>query len=137
MVVVAVVAGCSGAPEPAPTGSPIRSAGFVTAGVGVAGLVGGVVVGLMAKGKETDAKNTCHGLICPTDAESKFNSAQSLVTVSNILIIGGGVLAAGGVGMIIFGGPKNDEAPKTARVTLRLLPAVGRDGGALWAAGSF
>ena len=125
------------APEPAPTGSPIRTAGFVTAGVGVAAVVGGVVVGLMAKGKESDAKDMCHGLICPTSAESKFDSASSLATVSNILIIGGGVLAAGGAGMIIFGGPKNDEAPKSARVTLRLLPAVGRDGGALWAAGSF
>ena len=129
------------APEPAPTGSPIRTAGFVTAGVGVATVVGGVVVGLMAKGKESDAKSdaekTCIGMICPNSAESKFNSAQSLATVSNILIIGGGVLAAGGAGMIIFGGPKEGEAPKTARVTLRLLPAVGRDGGALWAAGSF
>jgi hypothetical protein len=125
------------APEPAPTSSPIRTAGFVTAGVGVAAVVGGVVVGLMAKGKETDAKNMCHGLVCPTNAESKFDSASSLATVSNILIIGGGVLAAGGAGMIIFGGPSSGEAPKTARVTLRLLPAVGRDGGALWAAGSF
>jgi hypothetical protein len=129
------------APEPAPTGSPIRTAGYVTAGVGVAALVGGVVVGVMAKSKESDAKSdaekVCHGLVCPTSAESKFNSAQSLATVSNILIIGGGVLAAGGAGMIIFGGPKESEAPKSARVTLRLLPTVGRDGGALWAAGSF
>jgi len=53
------------------------------------------------------------------------------------LIIGGGVLAAGGVGMVVLGGPKSSEAPKSARVTLRLLPAVGSNGGALWAAGSF
>ncbi|MEO6598234.1 MAG: hypothetical protein ABIQ16_00060, partial [Polyangiaceae bacterium] len=125
------------APEPAPKGSPIRTAGFVTAGVGVAAVVGGVVVGLMAKGKESDAKNMCRGLICPTNAESKFDSASSLATVSNILIIGGGVLAAGGAGMIIFGGPKSAEAPKSALVTLRLVPAFGRDGGALWAAGAF
>ncbi len=125
------------APEAAPTGAPIRTAGFVTAGVGVAAVVGGVVVGLMAKGKETDAKNMCRGVICPTAAESKFDSASSLATVSNILIIGGGVLTAGGVGMIVFGGPKHGEAPNTARATLRLLPAAARDGGALWAVGSF
>ena len=125
------------APEPAETGSPIRTAGFITAGVGVATVVGGVVVGLMAKGKENDAKNMCHGLICPTAAESKFDSASSLATVSNILIIGGGVLTAGGVGMIVFGGPKHGEAPKAASATFRLLPALARDGGALFAAGSF
>ncbi len=128
-------------PEPAPSDTPIRTAGFVTAGVGVAALASGIVVGLMAKGKESDAKsdakNVCHDLICPTSAETKFNSAQSLATVSNILLIGGGVLAAGGVGMIILGGPKSGEAPKTAHATFRLLPTVGRDGGALWAAGSF
>ena len=123
-------------PEPASSGSPLRTAGFVTAGVGVGALVGGVVLGLMAKGKETDAKNTCTGLICPTSTESKFDSAQSLATVSNILFISGGVLAAGGAGMIIFGGPKS-EAPKSAGLSLRMLPAVGPNGGALWAAGSF
>lgn len=127
----------SQAPEPAQTGSPVRTAGFVTAGVGVGALVGGVVVGLMAKGKESDAEKACHGLVCPTSAESKFDSAKSLATVSNILIIGGSVLAASGGGMIILGRPKAGEAPKAARATLRLLPAVGRDGGAIWAAGSF
>jgi hypothetical protein len=125
------------APEPAPSGgSGLRTAGFVTAGVGVAALAGGVVVGLMAKGKETDAKGMCVGLICPTSAESQFDSAASLATVSNILIIGGGVLTLGGVGMIVFGGPKHEPA-SSAHVTLRMLPAVGRDGAALWATGSF
>ena len=134
---LAVATPVTQAPEPAATGTPIRTAGFVTAGVGAAALIGGVVVGLMAKGKESDAKSLCRDTLCPQSAESKFNSAQSLATVSNVLIIGGGVLAAGGVGMIILGGPKSAEAPKSARVTLRLLPAFGSDGGALWAAGSF
>ena len=125
------------APEPAPSkGSGLRTSGFVTAGVGVAALVGGVVVGLTAKGKETDAKGMCIELICPTSAESKFDSAQSLAMVSNIMIIGGGVLTLGGVGMIVFGGPKS-EPTSSAHLTLRMLPAVGRDGAALWATGSF
>jgi hypothetical protein len=123
-------------PEPAQTGAPVRSAGFVTVGVGVAALAGGIVVGLMAKGKESDAKDSCRGTLCLTSSESKFDSAKSLSIVANIMIIGGGVLTAGGVGVIILGGPKG-EAPKSARVTLRLLPAVAPNGGALWAAGSF
>ncbi|HEX3850973.1 MAG TPA: hypothetical protein VHW01_08400, partial [Polyangiaceae bacterium] len=142
-------------PAPAPeSASPMRTAGFVTAGVGVAAVIGGVITGLMAKGKETDAKALCRGTVCPQSASTKFDSASSLATVSNILFIGGGVVAATGVGLIVFGGPKA-EPEKTARltgfeipdslrdprrgegVTLRVLPAVGRDGAALWAAGSF
>ena len=124
------------APEPASSGSPVRTVGFVSVGVGVAALVGGAVTGLMAKGKESDAKATCHGLICPAATEAKFDSARSLATVSNILFIGGGALSAAGIGMIVLGGPKS-EAPKSARLTLRMLPALGRDGAALWAAGAF
>ena len=126
------------APEPGATssGSPLRTAGFVTAGVGVGALVGGVVVGLMAKGKENDAKKDCIELVCKTSSESKFDSAKSLATVSNILVIGGSVLTLGGVGMIVFGGPKS-ETTSTAHATLRMLPTVGRDGAALWATGSF
>ncbi len=129
----------------ADSGSPLRTAGFVSAGVGVATVVGGVITGLMAKGKETDAKGLCRGTVCPQSASAKFDSASSLATVSNILFIGGGAVTAAGVGLIVFGGPKA-EPEKTARVTrfekhagvtLRMLPAVGRDGAALWAAGSF
>jgi hypothetical protein len=122
--------------QPTASGSPIRTAGFVTAGVGVAALVGGVVAGLVAKGKESDAKGMCRDTLCPASAESKFDSAKSMATVSNILIIGGGALTLGGAGMIVFGGPKS-ETTNAAHVTLRMLPAVGRDGAGLWATGSF
>jgi len=39
--------------------------------------------------------------------------------------------------MIVLGGPKNGESQKSAHAGLRLLPALGRDGAALWAAGAF
>jgi len=120
----------------AQSGGGLRTVGYVTAGVGVAALAGGVVSGLIAKGKESDAKAECIGTICRTSTEAKFNSASSMATVANILLIGGGVLSAGGIGLIVLGGPKS-EPEKSARVTLRMLPALGRDGAALWAAGSF
>jgi len=124
-------------PEPASSaGSPVRTIGFVSAGVGVAALAGGVVVGLMAKGKENDAKSMCRDALCPASAESQFDSAQSLATVSNVLVIGGGVLTAAGIGMIVLGGHKN-EARKSAAVSLRVLPALARDSAVLWASGSF
>jgi hypothetical protein len=124
------------APEPAKSGSPVRTAGFVTAGVGVAALAGGIVTGLMVKGKESDAKSLCRGLVCPDSAAAKFDSAQSLATVTNLLLIGGGALSAAGLGMIVLGGPKS-EAPKSARVSVRLLPAISPGGAAFWATGSF
>ncbi len=124
-------------PASAPqSGGGLRTAGYVTAGVGVAALGGGVVFGLLAKGKETDAKGECVGTVCRSSTEAKFNSASSMATVANILLIGGGVLTAGGIGMIVLGGPKS-EPERSARLTLRMLPALGRDGAALWAAGSF
>jgi len=127
----------SAPPEPASRGSALRTAGFVTAGVGVAALAGGIVVGVLAKGKESDAKAGCRGNVCLTSSEAQFDSAHSLATVANVMLIGGGVLTATGVGLIVFGRPKSSDAPKSAQVTLRVLPAVGRDGGAFFAAGSF
>lgn len=124
------------APVPTASASPIRTVGFVATGVGVAALAGGVVTGLMVKGKESDAKSLCRDLVCPQSAASKFDSAQSLSTVTNVLLIGGGTLTAAGIGMIVFGGPKR-EAPKSARVNLRLLPTVGPSSAAFWAVGSF
>jgi len=123
-------------PEPPSSAiSPVRTIGFVTAGVGVAALAGGVVVGLMAKGKESDAQGMCRDTLCPASAESKFDSAKSMATLSNVFVIGGGALTAAGIGMIVFGG--HESEPKSAAVRLRVLPTLSRDAAALWATGSF
>ena len=114
----------------------MRTIGFVTGSVGVAALLGGVVAGLVAKGKENDAQSMCSGTQCPASAEPKFDSAQSMATVANVMLIGGGVLTAAGIGMVVLGGHKGEPA-KSAAVTLRVLPALGRDSAALWASGSF
>jgi hypothetical protein len=117
---------------------PLRTVGFVTAGVGAAALVGGVVTGLLARSAESDAKDACNGKICPTSAESDFDSASSLATMSNVFFIGGGVLAAAGVGMIVFGGDSGAEAPRAAAVPrLRLTPVVTAREAGLFATGRF
>jgi hypothetical protein len=120
-------------------GSPLRLVGFVAAGVGGAALVGGVVTGLMAKSKDKKATDACTNNVCPTSAEGDFDSAKSLATVTNVLFIGGGVLAAAGVGLIIVGGKTSGENPKTAASAprLRLTPLAGADGAGLFATGSF
>jgi hypothetical protein len=98
-------------------------------------LGGGVVTGLMAKGKESDATGACNAdKVCPTAAESSFDDAASLARMTNILLIGGGVLGAAGLGMIVFGRPSS-EAPQAARVTL--VPVLSSGAGGVFASGRF
>jgi len=128
------------ATEPASgkSGGGLRTAGFVTAGVGVAALGTGVVLGILAKGKDSDARDQCRdagsGLVCPERAQSQFDSAKSQGSFATVLLIGGGVFTAAGVGMIVLGGPKS-ESPPTAR--LRLSPSVGLNQLGLFAQGAF
>jgi hypothetical protein len=129
------------AAEPRQTGGTLRTVGFVTAGVGVLALGGGVVTGLMAKSKEDDALGECRDSNfagekdCPASVQDEFDSASSLAGVTNVLLIGGGVLTAAGVGMIIFGGPKTETAPAAARLELTPVLSPGLSG--FVAAGSF
>jgi hypothetical protein len=125
-------------PEPH-HGGALRTVGFVGLGVGGAAIVGGVITGLMAKSKESSATDQCHARVCPTKAESDFDSAHSLATVTNVLFIGGGVLAAAGVTLVIVGGKSsNADAPKAAAAPrLRLTPAFGSGAASLLASGAF
>ncbi len=124
---------------PAKKSSPLRTIGFVTAGVGVAAVVGGVITGVMARSAETKATDACDSnKVCRTSAASDFDSAKSLATVTNVLFIGGGVLAAAGVGMVIIGSKSAKEpAPAAFEPTLRLTPLVATDGAGLFATGTF
>ncbi len=127
------------AEEPRKTGGTLRTVGFVTAGVGVLALGGGIVTGLMSSSKESDAKDKCREAngttFCPESVKDDFDSASSLAGVTNVLLIGGGVLTAAGVGMIIFGGPKTETAPAAARLELSPILSPGLSG--FVAAGSF
>lgn len=143
----------SAAPVPAPapsqapaevdTGkkmSPLRLTGFITAGVGVAALGGGVITGMLSQNQEKSAQDSCIEDTCPEATESDFDSAASMATVANVLFIAGGVLTAAGVTLVIVGGNKSKEsairsmspAPKLA-----LAPLVAPSGGGLFAQGTF
>jgi hypothetical protein len=118
-------------------GSPLRTVGFVTAGVGGAALIGGVITGIMAKGKSSDATKQCADKVCPTAAAKDFDSASSLATVTDVLLIGGAVLAAAGVTLVIVGGHSGAPAQRASVPRLELTPVVARNGGGLFASGSF
>jgi hypothetical protein len=117
--------------------SPLRTVGFVTAGVGGAALIGGVVTGIMAKGKSSDATKQCANKVCPTAAAKDFDSASSLATVTDVLLIGGAVLAAAGVTLVIVGGHGGAPAQRANVPRFELTPVVASNGGGLLARGSF
>jgi hypothetical protein len=135
----AAPAGSDATQEPQQTGGTLRTVGFVTAGVGVLALGGGVITGLITRGKENTARDECrdgaNGTECPASVKADFESAQSLATVTNVLLISGGVLAAAGVTMIVIGGPTTEKAPPAAR--LKLVPVVSPQASGLFATGSF
>jgi hypothetical protein len=115
----------------------LRTAGFITAGVGGAALIGGIVTGVMAKSASSRATDQCRDKVCPTKAGSDFDSASSLATVTNVLFIGGGVLAATGVTLVIVGGKSGHDSKAASAPRLELAPSVAANSAGLFARGAF
>ena len=144
---IAVVLGTA-APAPAPPGAspsappdatpaaggggiPWRTVGWITGGVGVAGLALGTVFGVMAMSDKNGAHCDASGACDP----GKLSDANSAATISTVGFIAGGVLLAGGAALVLFGpsgnAPEATPAPSTG-ATLKLAPLVGaRDAGLL------
>ena len=120
-------------------GSGLRTVGFVALGVGGAALIGGVVTGLMAKGKESDATDQCSRQGMPDGRGGGLRFGVVARGRLHVLYIGGGVLAAAGVGMVVFGGGGGKEqAPPAAQAPrLELSPFVGLNGAGVFARGAF
>lgn len=113
-------------PDPGPATPGPSVLPWVVAGVGVAAIGAGVFVGIQAKSKRDDAQNNP----VSKDAEAEFDSAKSMATTANILLIGGTVVAAGGVTWALLGGGKKAE-PSSAKLHLRVVPGGIRLGGTL------
>jgi hypothetical protein len=121
-------------------GGTVRTLGYVVTGAGVLALGGGALMGSKAKRLESESRDKCErrlttGFTCPESTRDDFESAQQNARMANVLLIAGGVVTAGGLAMIIFGGPKTAEVPPTAR--LELAPAFGYGHASVLAQGSF
>jgi hypothetical protein len=136
-------------PPPAPTQPPqpgdgahggwstLRTAGAVTAGAGVAGLVVGAAFGLMASSKWSSAQNECQSATsCANYAQavSDHDATTTYATISTIGFIAGGALAAGGAVMFLLGGNSAAESPQPA---VSVAPAVAPGVASLSLRGSF
>jgi hypothetical protein len=137
-------ASATGAPSaPPPSGSPLRTVGYVGAGVGGAMLLAGVVTGLLGKSKLSDLDAACPNKRCGSDQKSKADSIETLQTLTNVFLIGGGVLAAAGVTLIVVGPGESSAvaarggARPPAAPRLSLSPLSLPQGGGILAGGSF
>lgn len=106
-------------PEPAPAPRPVRppadadsrggwgawhTSGLVIGIVGVAGLAAGVVLGAAAKSKDDDAGDRCAAPGgCDADAVALNEDARLLGDVGTGMFVGGAVLAAAGVALLVTG----------------------------------
>jgi hypothetical protein len=138
VAVTPVAATVTPAPESPSTGSPggtQRAIGLTVGGVGVAGVVIGAVFGLVANSKWSTAKTEC-GPGCGADsaAQKDKSDASSAATVSTVGIVAGAALVAAGVAVFLTA--PSASRPATASA-LRIVPAPGPGGGALFVQGGF
>ncbi len=114
-----VVESQSDAPTDQPKGGTLRTIGFVTAGVGVAGIAVFAIAGSMSSSKFKQVEDDCGGKRC-TDPKygDTIDSGKRLETIANVgLVVGGVGLLAGGA-IILFGGPKSTEKTGSASVSI-------------------
>lgn len=106
---------------------------WIVVGIGGAMLAAGAITGVVALGKTHDIEARCPNDTCPKtfDLEGERSSAKTFVRITDVLLIGGGVVAAGGLGWLLFGGPSKAEAeppkagPAQARRSRPPIPNAG------------
>ncbi len=119
-----------GIPEPLPKEEPVKkkpswmwTTGWIGLGVGAAVAIGGGITGGMAINKSDEFKGECQDKICPPDQEKVRDSADTLATVTNILLPVGGALAVAGAVLLVIGRPDKEE--KQTDKTVTLIPVTG------------
>jgi hypothetical protein len=112
-----------GADPEAAHGSLQQTLGYVTLGVGVAGLAAFGVVGALAIAKQSKLHDHCPQGQCAPAYHSDVDRYETLKSVSTGLLIGGGVCSLLGVGLLLFHGERADE-----RATLQPMVGLGTIG---------
>ncbi len=88
---------------------------IVAFGVGGAGIVTGVVFGVLAAGKRSDLDDACPNKVCPSSQESKLDSAKAFGWVSTIGF-GVGIVGAAVGTVLLFTGGKTEASVRGVRV---------------------
>ncbi|HEY1957912.1 MAG TPA: hypothetical protein VGH28_19965 [Polyangiaceae bacterium] len=109
--------------------TPLRIGGIVLGGVGVASVVVGSILGLVANSTYQSAlKNECGGdpNACNVAGVSDGATAHSLAGVATGLFVGGLIAVAGGVTLFVIGAPH--QHPEAAAMRFRVQPMIGGAG---------
>ena len=97
-------------------GVPWKTVGWVVGAVGVAGLGMGTAFGVIAIGDKNSA-NCASDNLCES---GPLHSARDAALIADIGIIAGGVLAAGGLALVLF-----SPSPGREAASVRVQPMVG------------
>lgn len=108
-------------------GSTQRTLGWVTLGVGAAGLATGAIAGILVKSRYGGVDDACNeqGKCNDTVKQSEIDSYNLLRTLSMAGFIGGGVLAAAGVTLVLTS-PQSSGPQLEATVTGNYVGLSGR-----------
>lgn len=121
---------------PPPRGrSALVPVGWVTAGIGLIAVGAGVYTGITANAKFDELAEKCPVRASCTnvpDLEQRKTEVRQLETATNILLIGGGILAVAGLSMVLFA-PSREGG--TTAMTLQFSPTA--TGGHVALTGSF
>jgi serine/threonine-protein kinase len=117
--------------KPAASGGGLKTAGFVTIGVGVVALGVGSYLGLSAKSLDKDAEALCTPRGCTPEGKTLNDDARSRGNLATVVFTIGAVAAVGGLVMVLV-------APSSSNKTsASLTPWVAHTGGGLGLSGSF
>jgi len=95
---------------------PFRLAGWITGAVGVAALTGGAVIGGLALSLDGDLADACVEGTCPADRGADVDQLERLSTATDVLLVLGGTLTAGGVALLLVG--QSSESSPSVGLTL-------------------
>jgi hypothetical protein len=129
-----VASSSTGVPPTTAPRSPLRWVGVGLAGVGVLALAGGAFTGLSANAEYAKLESDCpvRSSCAIGDLEQRKTSIRRLDAATNVLLIGGGVLAAAGLTLTLLAPSRQGE---TRTVGLSIAPFS--SGGHVSVAGSF
>ncbi len=99
-----------------PRTNPRKTAGFITLGVGSAGLVFGGIMGMLALSEKQTVAAHCHGTArheCDATGISAVERMRTYANPSTIGFVAGGVLAATGVVLVVTSPRQTKEEPMT------------------------
>jgi hypothetical protein len=121
-------------PGPGDSGRGPNVGPWIVMGIGGAMILGGTVTGFVALGKTSDIDDKCPNDTCPRtfDLDSERSSAKTFVRITDVLLIGGGLVTAGGLGWLLLSGRGEREPAKGAsrsRVSIPMpIAGCGPDG---------